>query len=142
MSQANKDLIRAHISAIQAVMNGEQEHFHDYLADDVIFHTPVVTKHEDHAEALHDKARIHAVALTDVEIRVDHLVAEDDLVCAHCTFMYTHSGTLEHPHHGTFEPTGARVENPALILFRVTDGKIGEVWYYAKTAEVLAAAAN
>ena len=73
-----------------------------------------------------------ASAFPDYRWRIDHLIAEDDLLAAH----FADSGT----HRGTFlgvPPTGKVVETQEFAFYRLAGGKIVEVWVTADDLAIL-----
>lgn len=71
------------------------------------------------------RLRLHSFreAFADLDLRVEEMIAEQDLVC----FRFTMSGT----HMGEFQgiaPTGSRVVVPGLDLVRLKDGLLVEHW--------------
>jgi steroid delta-isomerase-like uncharacterized protein len=62
-------------------------------------------------------------AFPDLRFRVDLIIAEDDLVAARWTASGTHVGPW-----GSVEPTGKRAEFSGVNIFRISDGKVAEIW--------------
>lgn len=65
----------------------------------------------------------HGGGLSDVRIRIDHLVGEGDKVVARFTVTARHTGNF----HG-FEATGRNITFTATDIYRFKDGKIAEGW--------------
>jgi predicted ester cyclase len=64
------------------------------------------------------------VILPDVQVEVQHLVAEDDLVVADVTLTGTHQGALLGiPGHGQAD------QHREMCFFRIQEGKIVARWY-------------
>ena len=63
-------------------------------------------------------------SFSDVHMRIDDLIAEDDTVVGRFSCSGTHSGTwLGHP------PTGRRFTDVAEVyIFRIADGRIVSAW--------------
>lgn len=64
-----------------------------------------------------------AGGISDLEVRVDHLVGEDDKVVARFTLTGTHSGNFQ-----GVAPTGRRVSFAATDIYRFENGRIAEGW--------------
>jgi predicted ester cyclase len=67
-------------------------------------------------------------AFPDIRHRVDHLVAEGDLVAAHVHFAGTHRGVFHEGDLGTWPPTGRSVDVQEMNFFRLAAGKVVEMW--------------
>ena len=57
------------------------------------------------------------------EHRLQELVIEDDMLAARLIGQGTHSGTF-----GGIAPTGRRISTQELVIYRLADGKIAQVW--------------
>lgn len=64
-------------------------------------------------------------AFTDYSEKIEHMVAEGDLVAV----SYTLSGTFTGKY-GDIAPTGKKFSMPNLVLARFKDGKQVEAWMY------------
>jgi steroid delta-isomerase-like uncharacterized protein len=64
-----------------------------------------------------------AGGISELEVRIDHLVGEADKVVARFTLTGTHSGTFQ-----GVPATGRRVTFPATDIYRFEDGRIAEGW--------------
>ena len=62
-------------------------------------------------------------AFPDWQGRIDHLLADGDLVCAFITWTGTQQGEFQ-----GLPPTGRRVQLSTADLFRVADGRLAEHW--------------
>ncbi len=62
-------------------------------------------------------------AFPDLEFHLDLLIAEADMVAARWTMRGTNTGPW-----GNVAPTGRKAEFSGVNLFRITDGKIAEIW--------------
>jgi steroid delta-isomerase-like uncharacterized protein len=62
-------------------------------------------------------------AFPDLQIRIDLILAEDDLVAARWTMEGTNLGSW-----GGKEPTGKHVKFSGVNLFRISNGKVVEIW--------------
>ena len=71
-------------------------------------------------------------ALPDMNVAIQHLIADGDMVVAYCTVTGTHRGSLmDEP------PSGAKVSYEEAIVFRFQDGKIVEHWAVADALALL-----
>lgn len=121
----NKAIVKAFVEeAVVGVMQGERENFRDYLAPDIVFHTPRLTAESNDADALHAEVRAYAELLANPHLIVDFVIAEDDFVAIHLT-----SGDRGH---GSAAPTDEPVEGGGMAILRVRDDKITDLWYYAR----------
>jgi steroid delta-isomerase-like uncharacterized protein len=64
-----------------------------------------------------------AGGITDLEVRIDHLIGEGDKVMARFTLTGTHSGAFQ-----GIPATGKRVTFPATDIYRFEGGRIAEGW--------------
>lgn len=78
------------------------------------------------------QARVHA-ALSDVEFRIDDVIAEADEVAVRLTA----SGTQTGPFMG-MPPSGRRYSIPEIHIFRIRDGKVSEHWHAFDSASLMA----
>jgi predicted ester cyclase len=67
--------------------------------------------------------RIRARGFPDHDAKVEHMIAEGDLVATHKTFTGTHTGEF----FGT-APTGRRATIRVMDIVRYRDGKVAEHW--------------
>jgi predicted ester cyclase len=73
-----------------------------------------------------------AQALADIEVRIDVIVAEDDLLAVRTTTSGTHRGRLL-----GVAPTGRRLEVDGTDIVRLENGRIVEHWGLTNTVGVL-----
>jgi steroid delta-isomerase-like uncharacterized protein len=62
-------------------------------------------------------------AFPDLHLRIDHMLAEDDLVAVRCTAEGTHRGEFL-----GVPATGRRVSFQTAETYRLSDGKLAEQW--------------
>lgn len=62
-------------------------------------------------------------AFSDIEVRIEHSLAQDDLVAVRYVFSGTHTG----PFQGR-AATGRRIRHTENEIYRITDGRISESW--------------
>lgn len=121
VATTNKELA---IAAFEAVGSGELEKLDTMIAADYVRHceaTPdvEVTSLEEFKQFLLKDREI----FPNPEIKVVHLIAEDNLVA----FWVTYTGVQEGPM-GDFPPTGNPMEIDVSGIHRIQDGKIAETW--------------
>jgi len=138
----NKAIVRAFIEdAVVGFMQGEREDFRDFLAPDIVFHTPRLTSESGGTGGLHDAEGLHAEAsayaqlLGNPNLIVDFVIAEDEFVAIHMT---SHAPARAP---GASRPSGAPVESGGMAILRVRDERITDVWYYSKHPDVTRAGA-
>jgi predicted SnoaL-like aldol condensation-catalyzing enzyme len=130
--EANKALAREYIEqGVARVIRGDQQAMHKYLHDHFVNHTPLT--HDADAKgagAMTEQYAQLGEAFPDVHGGPDFIFAEGDMVAVHWTALGVHSGTMRHRHAGKVEPSGRAFEITGLTVFRITDGKIAEMWTY------------
>jgi steroid delta-isomerase-like uncharacterized protein len=109
------------VSALQAV-----------LAHDVVDHNPLPGVRSGR-DGIADAVALFRTGFPDLQVSVDHLVAEGDLVAAAGIATGINSG----PIFGA-PPTGNRATFAYLDLYRVSDGRITECWHVEDVAGMLA----
>lgn len=117
----DKDLVRRFVDEI--FVAGRVEAIDELVAPDFVSHTFGFT--DDGREKLKAATeRVHA-SLSDVEFRVDDLVAEDGRVAARLTSSATPTGDFM-----GVPASGKRYTIGEIHLFRISDGKIVEHWHH------------
>lgn len=110
------------VSFFEGVLDkGRFEHYPDSHGNGFVAHASegrLATLEEDIAAAKEERK-----ALPDMRIRVEHVVAERDLV----SVTWTASGTNSQPGMG-FPATGKHLNTRGMTLFRFASGKIVEEW--------------
>jgi steroid delta-isomerase-like uncharacterized protein len=116
----NKALVRR---VYDEVINQTQALVIDELfAADVVIHDPFLgTAHG--IEAFRQLLGMFDTAFPHHRVSIEHLIAEDDMVCV----LHTHTATHRGPFMG-LPPTGKDVVVGGIELLRVRDGKIVEFW--------------
>jgi predicted ester cyclase len=118
--EANKALIRRVFEAV--IPAGEPAAMRDFVAPDFLDHDPLPGQPAGVEGAEYVVSTMHT-AHPDLRFSIDDLVAEADRV----TIRWTLYGTNMGPLFGR-PPTGLPVELAAIVIFRVSDGKIRERW--------------
>ncbi|MCG8455381.1 MAG: ester cyclase [Holophagales bacterium] len=93
----------------------------EMLSPQCLVHLPAGDLHG--REAFREHFESSRRAFSEIQLRFDDLMAEDDRVVARWTLDMTHTGELQ----GT-EPTGRRVELAGITIARFCAGRIFETW--------------
>ena len=124
--ESHKSLVRRLFEEVFAA--GDVAAVRALVAEDTVDHNPMpgqpagVEGIEYVVETLH-------TAHPDLRFTVDDLVAEADRVAIRWTMRGTNTG----PMFGQ-PPSGQQVEQSAIVIFRIADGKIAERWAAFSTA--------
>jgi predicted ester cyclase len=111
-AQENKEFIRTYLEALTGKPKTPE------LVDKYVAEQP-----------LKDHIAMNEAAFPGYELRVEHMIAEDDLV----SVIGRASGTHKGPFMG-MPPTGKTWDVPLHITYRVKDGKIIDHWLVLDTA--------
>jgi len=120
--EANKNLVREFAARIDAgdwgaldalVTEGIRRHSRATTA------RPEISSREEFTQ--HEQAR--QTPWPDGRVTYEMMIAEGDMVAAYATFTGTNNGPL-----GQFSATGRPVETNFLVMFRIQEGKIAEIW--------------
>lgn len=111
-AQENKEFIRAYLEAL----NGKPK-------------TPELVDQYVAEQPLKDHIAMNEAAFPGYELRVEHMIAEDDLVSVIGRARGTHKG----PFMG-MPPTGKSWDVPLHITYRIEGGKIVDHWLVLDTA--------
>lgn len=122
MSTTNKTLVQQMVDTVQ---NQQQL---DRMAE---FFVPDFVNHLDHApdspfnsiEKAQQVFQQMFMAFPDLQVTIQHQVAEGDLVMTHKTFTGTHQGQFM-----GVAPTGKAISFGVIDILRVEEGKIVEHW--------------
>jgi predicted ester cyclase len=69
-------------------------------------------------------------AFPDLELTIDHILAEEDLVAVHYSARGTFENDIHTPSDNPLPATGEEATWDGLTLYRFEDGRIAEVWWY------------
>ncbi len=83
-------------------------------------------------EALKQHIAEFEAAFPRYEIIVEDMIAEGDMVVIRALGRGTHQGEF-----AGIAPTGKQVEFPAIIIYRIEDGKIAEFWMQADVMSLM-----
>ncbi|MBN2028664.1 ester cyclase [bacterium] len=74
-------------------------------------------------ESVKELATMYSTAFPDLKYTIEDQIAEGDMVVCRWTATCTHKGELM-----GIPPTGVQVTSTGVDIFRITDGKIVELW--------------
>ena len=117
-TDANTELVRNYLAAFN---REDREAMAESLADDVVEHVPHGTLRGP--EEVMDFLEDYTDAFPDYAGETENIIAQDDRVVVRYTARGTHSGTFE-----GVEPTGHQVEWTGIVIYRIADDEIAEVW--------------
>lgn len=101
---------------------GDADSVDEMVADDYVDHSAVVKNRGK--EGLKELIREFHQGFPDMREQLEDAIAEGDKVVGRFRMWGTHSGTFL-----GVPATGRRVEITGIDIFRITDGKITEMWY-------------
>jgi steroid delta-isomerase-like uncharacterized protein len=118
VSQENKTIVRNYI---EQVWNAHRpDRLDQFLAKGVVIHdAPGITDFDSQKQFI----AMTLAAIPDFKITIDAEIAEGDRVVQHHTYSGTQKGELL-----GFPATGRHAVIPGVIIFRVSGGKIAEMW--------------
>jgi predicted ester cyclase len=138
----NRTLVIQCMKDYPKIAAGDTELFNKYFHDDFVNHTELM--HEKGASgkpALAEEAEKFSAGLfrEGFETEIDVDVAEGDYVAAAWRLVGSHSGDAQYRQVGTLKASGDDLEFSGLVLFKVSDGQISEMWRYDNLTDVMAA---
>ena len=120
--EENKSILRRFF---EEVFNQKRpELVEEFLADGVVDHNKIVFTEPGAPGGMAHGIRMLLVAFPDLQTTVKHQVGEDDYVSAHLAMAGTNTGSYAR----VSEPTGLHTEWESMVLFRMEQGKIAELW--------------
>ena len=120
--EENKAVVRRFF---EEVFNQKQpELLEELLADGVVDHNKVIFTEPDAPGGMAEGVRMLLIAFPDLQTSVKHQVGEDDYVSVHLMMAGTNTGSYPR----VPEPTGRPTEWESMVLFRMEEGKIAELW--------------
>lgn len=114
----NRELVREYLTAFN---ERDESALANLLADDVVEHGIHEELHGP--AAVIDFNRRHFELFPDYTGSTEAMVADGDTVAVRYTVRGTHSGEFE-----GLEPTGQTAEWTGMVMYRIEDGHIAEVW--------------
>ena len=131
MSEANKALIARYIEVIDANDSSDWSVLDEFIAEDVVAHSPLLPGCTPDREGIKQAAEIFRQA-TPGQHEIRTQVAEGDLVVSHIVARGVHAGELL-----GIPATGNEIETEGIAIHRIADGKIVEHWQVSDVARVL-----
>jgi len=130
-TDANKDLIRRYVQAIDDNDSSDWSVLDEYIAEDFVAHNPPIPGVSLDRDGMKHAAEIFRQATPGThEIPIQ--VAEGDLVVSRIVGRGRHEGELL-----GIPATNKDVETDGIAIHRIRDGKIVEYWSVTDVARVL-----
>ncbi len=119
---ARQDNITAQERMGKAIASGDLDVFDEIMAPDVVDHDPAPDQGPgpDGFKGFFTTMR---TAFPDLQVEVDHMVADDENVAIAYRVVGTHQGEFQ-----GVEPTGERIEVRGMQIGRFANGQIVERW--------------
>lgn len=76
-------------------------------------------------QAVKDNIKDFLDAFPDIKVSIEHLIAEGEFIVSQSSWAATHTGSFS-----GMPASGRHISNTGLDLFRVSNGKIVELWSY------------
>ena len=130
-SEANKELIRLYIQAIDDNDSSDWSLIDDYVAEDFVAHNPPIPGVSLDRDGLKQAAEIFRNA-TPGRHEIPIQVAEGDLVVSYIVGRGRHEGELL-----GIPATNREVDTAGIAIHRIRDGKIVEYWSVVDVARIL-----
>lgn len=116
--EENKELVRRYLNAFN---NQDEDTISDFLAEDVVEYSIHAEQHGP--QEVIEYLQSHFEMFPDYSGSTEAMIAEDDTVVVRYTASGTHSGEYH-----DVEPTGQQVEWTGIVIYRIEDDQIAEVW--------------
>jgi steroid delta-isomerase-like uncharacterized protein len=130
-TEANKELVRRYVQAIDDNHSSDWSVLDEYLAEDFVMHNPPIPGVSLDRDGMKQGAEIFRQATPGThEIPIQ--VAEGDLVVSRIVGRGKHEGELL-----GIPATNKDVETDGIAIHRIRDGKIVEYWSVIDVAKVL-----
>jgi predicted ester cyclase len=130
-SDANKDLIRRYIEAVDNNQSSDWSIIDEYIAEEFVAHNPPLPGVTLDRDGMKQAAEIFRQA-TPGRHEILMQVAERDLVVSYIVGKGVHAGEIV-----GIPATGNDVETAGIVIHRIVDGKIVEYWSVVDMARVL-----
>jgi predicted ester cyclase len=96
----------------------------ELVADNVVDHNKIIFAQPERPGGVAEGIRMLLVAFPDLSVAVERLVGEADYVVAQIRMTGTNTG----PYPRVSEPTGRHTEWESMMLLRIEEGKVAELW--------------
>ena len=130
-SEANKELIRRYMRAVDDNQTSDWSVIEEYIAEDFVAHNPPIPGVSLDREGMKQASEIFRVA-TPGRHEIGMQIAEDDLVVSQISGRGVHAGELL-----GIPATNQEVETDGIAIHRIREGKIVEYWSVTDIARVL-----
>jgi steroid delta-isomerase-like uncharacterized protein len=130
-TEANKELVRRYIDAVDENQSGDWSIIDEYLAEDFVAHNPPLPGVSLDRDGMKQAAEIFRQA-TPGRHEIPLQVAEGDLVASYIVGRGVHTGEIL-----GIPASGNDVETAGITVHRIRDGKIVEYWSVVDMARVL-----
>lgn len=130
--EENKDLMTRYFTEINAVKGDTIKYlawYEKYIDPKTVYHQPIGDWDSELAKQFGADS---AKNIPDLNFTVEDMVAEGDKVVVRQTMRGTHTGEFM-----GVAPTGKKFSQMLTCIFRITDGKIAEIWWLADTFGLL-----
>jgi predicted ester cyclase len=96
----------------------------ELVADNIVDHNKIIVAQPEGPGGMAQGIRMLLVAFPDLSAAVERLVGEEDYVVVKVWMAGTNTG----PYPRVPEPTKRHTEWGSMVMFRMEDGKIAELW--------------
>jgi len=121
--EENKELIREYLRDGNSI-KGDSSRFNAFFSK---YYSPSIVAHQTTGEIDSTKYQQYLqgmfTAFPDTEFTMDDIIAEEDKVVFRSSWSGTHKSELQ-----GIPPTGKKVTVKGIIINKITDGKIVELW--------------
>ncbi len=118
--ESNKSLVRRFLEEVPG--KGNLSAVDELASPDLVLHVPL-PEATPGAEGMKSIAFVCRSAFPDLRLTIEDMIAEGDEVACRFTAKGTHTG----PFSG-LPPTGKAVSMTGIEIFRISDGRIAEIW--------------
>jgi steroid delta-isomerase-like uncharacterized protein len=130
-TDANKELVRRYIEAVDDHQSSDWSIIDEFIAEDFVAHNPPLPGVSLDRDGMKEAAEIFRQA-TPGRHEIPLQVAEDDLVVSYIVGRGVHAGEIL-----GIPASGNEVETAGIVIHRIADGKIVEYWSVVDMARVL-----
>lgn len=118
--ESNKDLVRAYFVAFR---DRDVTWWDRFIAPDFVRHDPGLDFEVRGPAGVAKLAEVLHGGLSDIDMRIDEVIAEGDRVLARLRFQGRHTGEFQ-----GVPATGKAVDIAVMDFFRVAGGRLAEHW--------------
>lgn len=128
-SEENKAAVRQFFATASG---GDLDDLGAVVSPDYVLHDPALPEDVRGLEGLRELVEMYRSAISDLELTIDHQLADGDYVATRYTFCGTHAGDIM----GT-PATGRDVTVAGLLISRFQNGMVAEEWEVQDTFGML-----